>query len=669
MNKRSLCKRLLAVVCLLAVLVSTTACGSSSMVKVFDRTVEMIERRNADKNSVEGHDIFEQLEKMGLTELDEECLLDREFVKSYLKTCSVENFFQKIQTINAFMMDYGVWTSECKTVDATETTCTRIKCNALLRLVLEEGGVEVAGLKLPAEGTSGYYSEHADMYPAYFEKMVERGYNYGPYNEIAYDYKPHYLETTYYGDYALFHSYGYKVIAGKLGWYNGVFVDEQESWAYEDIYYVGYRGMYITDDYESAEAAIAAVENMEAFTIDNVTYRFTEQMPCGDSDHTYQSWRVFFDAEAAAEEAQEEADRNAQLDGQYNEALALMESGKYTEAIAAFEALYDHKDSPEKVLACKYAYGLSLREAGKFGEAYLQFMEISGYSDAWIQCMDIVQQLNRKTLAAGSVHSVALKTDGTVVAVGVNNDGRCNVSGWTDIVEVAAGDYHTVGLKTDGTVVATGYNKDGQCDVSDWTDIVAVAAGASHTVGLKADGSVVVAGSNYSGQANAARWTGIIAIAAGDNHTVGLTREGRVVAEGNNKDDQCDVDGWVNVISLAAGGNHTVGLRADGRMFATGDNYGGRCDVSGWRDIVAISANYYQTVGVKADGTVVAVGDSEFGCCNVSGWNDVVAVAAGLRSTIGLKADGTVVATEFVGAAGNYGGEGDVSGWTDIKLP
>jgi alpha-tubulin suppressor-like RCC1 family protein len=33
---------------------------------------------------------------------------------------------------------------------------------------------------------------------------------------------------------------------------------------------------------------------------------------------------------------------------------------------------------------------------------------------------------------------------------------------------VAAGECHTVGLKSDGTVVAVGGNDDGQCDVGGW---------------------------------------------------------------------------------------------------------------------------------------------------------------------------------------------------------
>ena len=64
----------------------------------------------------------------------------------------------------------------------------------------------------------------------------------------------------------------------------------------------------------------------------------------------------------------------------------------------------------------------------------------------------------------------------------------------SDIVAIAAGDFYTVGLKADGTVVAVGSNESGQCDVQNWSNIVAIAAGAKHTVGLKADGTVVCVG-------------------------------------------------------------------------------------------------------------------------------------------------------------------------------
>ena len=109
-------------------------------------------------------------------------------------------------------------------------------------------------------------------------------------------------------------------------------------------------------------------------------------------------------------------------------------------------------------------------------------------------------------IAAGSIHTVGLKSDGTVVACGSNSDGRCNVSGWTDIVAVAASGKHTVGLKSDGTVVSCGLNSDGQCNVSGWTDIVAVATASGHTVGLKSDGTVMACGSNSDGRCNISGW-------------------------------------------------------------------------------------------------------------------------------------------------------------------
>ena len=92
----------------------------------------------------------------------------------------------------------------------------------------------------------------------------------------------------------------------------------------------------------------------------------------------------------------------------------------------------------------------------------------------------------KDTIAGGRRHTVGLKSDGTVTAIGDNKYGQCDVSSWRDIVAVTAsnvhmatntGHAHTIGLKSDGTVAAVGWNKHDQCDVNDWRDIVAVTAG------------------------------------------------------------------------------------------------------------------------------------------------------------------------------------------------
>ena len=111
-----------------------------------------------------------------------------------------------------------------------------------------------------------------------------------------------------------------------------------------------------------------------------------------------------------------------------------------------------------------------------------------------------------KMIIAGTYHTVGLKAEGTVVAVGWNAYGQCDVSGWRDIVAISAGDGHTVGLKADGTVVAVGWNEYGQCNVDGWRDIVAISVGYNHTVGLKADGTMVAVGDNGGDKCNFSGW-------------------------------------------------------------------------------------------------------------------------------------------------------------------
>ena len=77
------------------------------------------------------------------------------------------------------------------------------------------------------------------------------------------------------------------------------------------------------------------------------------------------------------------------LDGKYNNAITLMETGKYTEAISAFEALEGYKDSANKITECntaildiKYNDAIALMDAGKHDEAYSIFQELGDYKDS-----------------------------------------------------------------------------------------------------------------------------------------------------------------------------------------------------------------------------------------------------------------------------------------------
>lgn len=378
---------------------------------------------------------------------------------------------------------------------------------------------------------------------------------------------------------------------------------------------------------------------------------------------------------------------------EYLAAIDLMKSKKYDEAITAFEKLYGYKDSKKKIEECntyildyKYKEAASLLEQGAELKAAIAFGKLGDFSDARERSIEIWdKKAIKETLSAGSDHTVALKSDGKVVAVGDNSNGQCNVSGWSGIIEVSAGLSHTVGLKRDGTVIATQFVGDtfynrGQCEVSDWSDITAISTGSLHTVGLKKDGTVVAVGSNEEGQCNVSSWTDIVAISSGSVYTVALKKDGTVVATGSNGTGQCNVSDWSDVIAIATGTRHTVGLKVDGTVVSTSFtsefkyNYG-QCEVFDWTDIAAISAGAWHTVGLKKDGTVVSTefdsDDHYCGQCDVSDWNNVVAISANSGHTVGLKKDGTVVATKYLPDYDWDNGitKCDVGSWKNIKKP
>ncbi|CAK0819108.1 unnamed protein product [Prorocentrum cordatum] len=78
--------------------------------------------------------------------------------------------------------------------------------------------------------------------------------------------------------------------------------------------------------------------------------------------------------------------------------------------------------------------------------------------------------------AAGSRHTVLLRSDGSAVACGGNEDGQCDLPALTGALaytQVAAGEWHTVLLRSDGSAVACGGNDDGQCDLPALTGALA----------------------------------------------------------------------------------------------------------------------------------------------------------------------------------------------------
>ncbi len=294
-----------------------------------------------------------------------------------------------------------------------------------------------------------------------------------------------------------------------------------------------------------------------------------------------------------------------------------------------------------------------------------------------------------QTIAAGTSHTAVLRSDGTVWTFGSNiyaalgrnalvspdpNPVPGFVPGLTGVTAIVAGSDHTVALRSDGTVWTFGLNAAGQlgsvtlpvsvqdqvaAQVPGLTSVTAIAAGAYHTLALRSDGTVWSFGDNRSGDL------------------------GRTTGSSGYNPNAAPVPGLTGVTALAAGYYHTVLLRSDGTVWAFGDNRSGQLGwattpafspglvptrVSGLRDVTAIAAGGYRTAVLRSDGTVWTFGLNSYGelgritaplfqdqfPAQVPGLTNVTAIAAGAEHTLALRADATVWSSGGIGA-GSWG--------------
>ena len=240
-------------------------------------------------------------------------------------------------------------------------------------------------------------------------------------------------------------------------------------------------------------------------------------------------------------------------------------------------------------------------------------------------------------IAAGNGHSLALRSDGTVVGWGENRAGATPPSRLSGVVAIAAGNNHSLALKSDGTVVGWGENWTGAASPpSGLNGVVAIAAGENHSLALKSDGTVVGWGQNNDGQAVPPNdLTGVVAVAARNNYSLALMADGRIRSWGQGGAPRV-IDG---AITISAGDHHGLALRSDGTVVGWGENWAGAAtppaDLNG---VVAIAAGAHHSMALKSNGTVVCWGYNSQGETDTpAGLTGVTAISAGEYFSLALK--------------------------------
>lgn len=309
---------------------------------------------------------------------------------------------------------------------------------------------------------------------------------------------------------------------------------------------------------------------------------------------------------------------------------------------------------------------------------------ITATSEGRTGSAEVTVRGNVQAVSAGYTHTMILKTDGTLWAVGQNNAGqlgdgttidrRTPVQVMSDVQAVSAGVGYTMIVKADGTLWATGNNAFGQLGdgtvtnrnlpVQVMSGVRSVSAGWAHTMIVKTDGGLWATGSNAVGQFGnrtnvgsalpVGVWGGVRSVSVGRFHTMIVGTLGTLWAAGSDCREQLGAvpGGCTNdaseyklfqngsgVQEVSSGEDYTMLVLTNGELLATGSNGSGQ---------LGIVNPTFPTGGYIHECYGDVAGSTELVPCQpgfTRVMSGVQAVSAAMKHTMILKTDGTLWAT------------------------
>jgi len=268
-------------------------------------------------------------------------------------------------------------------------------------------------------------------------------------------------------------------------------------------------------------------------------------------------------------------------------------------------------------------------------------------------------------IAAGSEHSLAIKSDGTLWAWGSNEVGQLGDG--------------TIANRINPVKIGPGY---GSMDAAGYSFTLSLPISVGFTLAIKTDGSAWSWGANEFGQLGNGNTIdrktpvmfsfGFVKIEAGESHALALTSDGTLWAWGNNSAGQLGNGELMDQHEpemigpgysvIAAGGDHSMALKTDGTLWSWGLNVNGQVGDGTiiqkttptliGSDYKSIAAGDVHSLGLKNDGTLWAWGgntDGQLGdgttiqkTTPVMIGSGFTLIAAGGEHSLALKTDGSL---------------------------